>query len=97
MATRRETSLRILRKVSRLATSDIVQALLDRGVELQRKPSEEPDNTPGAASSGIDRSLPPAPVQQPVAKALEEVRDDVNVPVALTDQTLVVPTGVPGS
>ena len=88
---------RIMRKVSRLATSDIVQALLDRGVELQRKPSEEPENTPGAASSGADRSLLPAPVQEPVAQALEEVRDDVNVPLALTDQTLVVPTGVPGS
>ena len=80
-----------------MATSDIVQALLDRGVELQRKPSEEPENTPGAASSGIDRSLPPAPEVEPVAKALEEGRKDVNVPLALTDQTHVVPTGVPGS
>lgn len=62
---------RILRRVSRLATADIVQALLDRGVALHEAAAAES----AAAASG---SAEPAPSIPPAAPAEE-------VPLALAD------------
>jgi len=53
---------RILRRVSRLATADIVQALLDRGVQLQEAATaaaaRAEEETGAAASSGSPPAAP---------------------------------------
>jgi len=56
---------RILRRVSRLATADIVQALLDRGVALREAASAES----AAAASGSGDPAPDIPAAAAAAEA----------------------------
>ena len=51
---------RILRRVSRLATADIVQALLDRGVQLQEAAAAAAAGVGEGTSAAASSASPPA-------------------------------------